>query len=231
VILQRHRAHHRNAIVRAAVAAFLLAVPTVLAACGAGTANSTISPVAAGSSTTPSLAGGLTSSATPPPTAVSDSDGSTFEVSASHVEAALVVNVNTFLWSAAPGQSFLVDTLSVKNPTAGSETLSDFDDLTSGLAKDVMFVMNASNAAPLGYSADCGTDPAYPPPLCTISFGQGLTVDDDSADHDNRSAVVLTPGSTARITLSYGPVLANVTPTMVSVYFDGGVSAPTDLTP
>jgi hypothetical protein len=162
---------------------------------------------------------------------VSDSDGSTFEVSASPVAAALVVNVNSFLWSAAPGQNFLVDTLTVKNPTAGIETLSDFDDLTSGLSKDVMFVMNASDAAPLGYSSDCGVDPAYPPPLCTISFGQGLTVDDDSADHDNRSAVMLSPGSTAQITLSYGPVLANVTPTMVSVYFDGGVSSPTDLTP
>ena len=91
--------------------------------------------------------------------------------------------------------------------------------------------MNAPNASPLGYSADCGIDPAYPSPLCTISFGQGLTVDLDSADHDNRSAVMLSPGSTAQITLSYGPVLDNVAPTMVSVYFDGGVSAPTDLTP
>jgi hypothetical protein len=231
VILQSHRVHHRNAIVRAAVAAFLLAVPMVLAACGAGAGNSAISPVAASSSTRPSVAGGLTSTATPPPTAVSDSDGATFEVSASHVEAALVVNVNSFLWSAAPGQSFLVDTLMVKNPTAGIETLSDFDDLTSGLAKDVMFVMNASDAAPLGYSSDCGIDAAYPPPLCTISFGQGLTVDDDSADHDNRSAVMLSPGSTAQITLSYGPVLTNLAPTMVSVYFDGGSSAPTELAP
>ena len=203
----------------------------MLTACGAGTANSAVSGLATSSSTTPSLAGGLTSSAAPPPTAVSDSDRSTFEVSASHVEAALVVNVNSFLWSAAPGQSFLVDTLTVKNPTAGIEALSDFDDLTSGLANDVMFVMNASKAAPLGYSSDCGIDPAYPPQLCTISFGQGLTVDNDSADHDNRSAVMLSPGSTAQITLSYGPVLSNVAPAMVSVYFDGGVSVPTDLTP
>jgi hypothetical protein len=139
--------------------------------------------------------------------------------------------VDSFLWSAAPGQTFLVDTLTVKNATAGIETLSDFDDLTSGLADNVAFVMNAANAASLGYSSDCGVDPAYPPPLCTISFGQGLTVDDDSADHDDRSAVMLSPGSTAHVTLSYGPVLANVLPTTVSVYFDGGVTVPTDLTP
>ena len=91
--------------------------------------------------------------------------------------------------------------------------------------------MSASNAAALGYSADCGIDPAYPPSLCPISYGQGLTVDADSADHDNRGAVMLLPGSTAQITLSYGPVLDSVTPTMVSVYFDGGTSAPSDLTP
>jgi hypothetical protein len=139
--------------------------------------------------------------------------------------------VNSFVWSAAPGQTFLVDMLTVKNPTTTIETLSDFDDLTSGLAPDVAFVMDASDAAPLGYSSDCGIDPAFPPPLCTISFGQGLTVDVDSADHDNRSAVMLPPGSTAQITLSYGPVLTSVAPTMVSVYFDGGVSMPTDLTP
>ena len=151
--------------------------------------------------------------------------------SALPVEATPVINVNSFVWSAAPGQYFLVDTLTVKNPTAAVETLSDFDDLTSGLADDVTFVMNASNAAPLGYSSDCGIDTAYPPPLCPISFGQGLTVDNDSADHDNRSAVVLSPGSSAQLTLSYGPVLTNVTSTMVSVYFDGGVPPPTDLTP
>ena len=66
--------------------------------------------------------------------AVSDSGGSRFEVSATPVEASLAVNVDSFLWSAAPGQAFLIDTLTVKNPTAGIETLSDFDDLTSGLA-------------------------------------------------------------------------------------------------
>jgi len=218
-------------IVRAPVAAFLLVVPTALAACGAGSAGSIVARSVAGSPTPSAPQGGLTSSTSLPPVAVTDSGGSTFEVSASPVEASLVVNVNSFLWSAAPGQSFLVDTLTVKNPTGRTETLSDFDDLTSGLAQDVMFVMNGSNAAPLGYSSDCGIDPSYPPPLCTISFGQGLTVDDDSADHDNRSAVTLAPGSTAQITLSYGPVLATVAPGMVSVYFDGGVSAPADLTP
>jgi hypothetical protein len=166
-----------------------------------------------------------------PPVAVSDRSGSTFEVSATPVAAPLAVSVNSFLWSAAPGQAFLIDALSVKNPTAAAETLSDFDDLTSGLAPDVMFVMNASNAAALGYSADCGIDPAYPSTLCTISFGQGLTVDVDSADHENRTAVMLPAGSTAQITLSYGPVLDNVAPAMVSVYFDGRTSAPSNLTP
>jgi len=145
--------------------------------------------------------------------------------------ASLAVNVNSFLWSAAPGQEFLVDTMTVKNQTGKDEPLSDFDDLTSGLADDVAFVMSTLNAAPLGYSSDCGIDSAYPQVLCTISFGQGLTVDSDSADHDDRSAVMLGPGSSAQITLSYGPVLASVMPTMVSVYFDGGAPVPTDLTP
>ena len=214
-----------------AFAFFLLAVPTTLAACGGGAATSAVHKSAASALTTPSLPGELASSATPPHLIVSDSRGSTFEVSASPVTAALAVNVNSFLWSAAPGQDFLVDTLTVKNATAGVETLSDFDDLTSGLADDVAFVMSASNAAPLGYSSDCGIDPVYAASLCTISFGQGLTVDTDSADHDDRTAVTLSSGSTAQITLSYGPVLASVMPSMVSVYFDGGIPVPTDLTP
>jgi hypothetical protein len=233
VILHLHRVGQRNVIVRApvriAVTIFLLAVPTALAACG-GAEHSAVSTSTASVATAPSPPGALTSSATPP-VVVSSGDGSTFEVSASPVTAALVVIVNSFLWSAAPGQDFLVDSLTVKNPTAGFETLSDFDDLTSGLSDDVAFVMSATDAAPLGYASDCGIDPAYLGPLCPISFGQGLTVDADSADHGGSSAAVLSPGSTAQITLSYGPVLASVMPTMVSVYFDGGVAAPTDLTP
>jgi hypothetical protein len=231
VILPSQRADQRNMIARAAVAAVLMAVPSALAACGTGTPDTAVSRSGASSSTTPAPPDGLTSSAPLPPVAVSDGEGSTFEVSASPVEATPVINVNSFVWSAAPGQDFLVDTLTVKNLTAQVEPLADFDDLTSGLADDVTFVMNTSNATPLGYSSDCGIDAAYPPPLCTISFGQGLTVDDDSADHDNRSAVVLPPASTAQITLSYGPVLDNVTATMVAAYFDGGVAPPTDLTP
>jgi hypothetical protein len=231
VILHNHRVDQRAVIARAALAAFLMASSAALAACGTATTNSHVSRVEASSSATPARPGVLTSSAALPPVAVSDSGRSTFEVSASPVEAASVINVHSFVWSSAPGQTFLVDTLTVKNPTAQIETLSDFHDLTSGLAPDVTFVMNASNAASLGYSDDCGIDPAYPAPLCSISFGQGLTVDNDSADHDNRSPVVLSPGSTAQITLSYGPVLDSVTATVVSVYFDGGVSAPVDLTP
>jgi hypothetical protein len=139
--------------------------------------------------------------------------------------------VNSFLWSAAPGQYFLVDALSVKNPTVLVESLVDFDDVTSGLADDVAFVMTATDADPLGYAPDCGIDPLYPAPSCTISYGQGLTVDSDSADHDNRSAVTLAPGATAQITLSYGPVPDAVAPAKVSVFFDGGTPTPVDLTP
>ncbi len=138
--------------------------------------------------------------------------------------------MDSFLWSAAPGQDFLVDNLTVKNPTTGSETLSDFDDLTSGLSGAIAFVVSATNASPLGYSSDCGVDLAYPRLLCAISFGQELTVDSDSADHPGSSGIVLSPGSTAQITLSYGPVPATVMPSMVSVYFDGGVAPPTELT-
>jgi hypothetical protein len=142
------------------------------------------------------------------------------------------VVVDTFLWSAAPAHEFLQETLTVTNPPGGAvQDLSDFDDLSSGLSKDVDFVMSAANAAISGYSSDCGADPAYPPSLCPISLGQGLTVDTDSANHEDRSVVPLSPGSSAQITLSYGPIMASVKPTMVAVYFDGGKSMPVDLTP
>ena len=220
-----------RAPVRIAVAAFLLAVPSALAVCGGGPAHPTTSAPPTRLSPSRSVTGGLISSSTPPPVAVSDVGGSRFEVSASPVVASIVVAVNSFQWSAAPGQEFLVDNLTVKNPTAGVETLSDFDDLTSGLADDVAFVMSAADARPLGYSSDCGIDPAYPSSLCTISFGQGLTVESDSIDQANRSAVELPPGSTAQIAVSYGPVSDSVMAAKVSVYFDGGVPVPADLTP
>ncbi len=141
------------------------------------------------------------------------------------------VNVDGFLYSAAPGQNFLADTLTVTNPPGGeTEDLSDFDDLSSGLANDVDFVMSATDAAMLGFSSDCGVDSAYPPSLCPISLGQGLTVDTDSANHDDRSVVPLSPGASTQITLSYGPVIGTVKPSMVAVYFDNGRSMPVDLT-
>ena len=163
---------------------------------------------------------------------VSDVGGSTFDVSASPVIVTIAITVNSFVLSAAPGQQFLVDTLTVKNPTATAEPLSDFDDLTSGLADDVSFVMSSANATSLGYHSDCGIDPVYPATVCPISYGQGLTVDSDSADHDDGAAsLALAPGQSAQITLSYGPVLDNVTSTVISNYFDGGAGAPTELTP
>ena len=215
--------------VATAAAVCLLAFLAAPAASGGRAADIAVPAPAPSGSKTPSLTGVLTSSATSA-VAVSDSGGSVFEVSASPVVASLAITVNSFLWSAAPGQDFLVDNLIVANPTTRVESLSEFDDLTSGLSQDVAFVLRATDAAPLGYSSECGVNPAYPGPLCTISFGQGLTVDSDSADHDSRSAVMLSPGATAQIALSYGPVLANVLPRMVSVYFDGGVPTPTDLT-
>jgi hypothetical protein len=110
-----------------------------------------------------------------------------------------------------------------------TESLSDFDDLESGLAADVQFAMSATNAAKLGYSSDCGVDPTFPPSLCPISFGQGLTVDSDSANHDDRSVVPIAPGASTQITLSYGPVLDDVSPNLVSVYFTDGQAPPVDL--
>jgi len=234
VVVSMRRVDETNPVRRPgtiARAGLLLAGAMALAACDGGSAQPSLSARAPSASTNPSVTGGLTSSATGGAVTVSDGAGARFVVNASPVEVSIAVTVNSFLWSAAPGQDFLVDNLTVKNPTAGVETLSDFDDLTSGLADDVAFAMSASDAASLGYSSDCAVDSAYPGSLCPISFGQGLTVDSDSADHDDRSAVVLSPGSTAQITLSYGPVLASVTPPMISVYFDGGISAPTMLSP
>ena len=230
MIPRRHRIDLRDVIARApkrfAVGVFLVA----LSSCGGGTHTAAVPASAARAPTILSTQGGLTSSTTAPVT-VSDRAGSTFEVSASPVTASIATVADSFLWSAAPGQDFLVDTLTVRNPTAAVETLSDFDDLTSGLADDVTFVASATNVGAWGYSSDCGIEPAYPSTLCPISFGQGLTVDSDTADHDDRSAVELSPGSTAQITLSYGPVLDTLSPAMVSVYFYGGVSVPADLTP
>jgi hypothetical protein len=164
--------------------------------------------------------------------AVSDSSGSSFLVKASPVTSSLYVNVHSFLWSAAPGQDFLTDTLTVTNSSGSEmENLSGFDDLVSGLARNVDFVTSAPDAAAMGYSSTCGVNPLYPSSLCPVSLGAGLTVDSDSANHNAPSVVTLSPGSSAQIALSYGPVMASVKPTVVTVYFDNGQSKPVDLTP
>jgi hypothetical protein len=160
---------------------------------------------------------------------VSDGTGARFVVTAMPMVLPPYATVDSFMWSAAPGQDFLVDTLTVTNPPGdATESLTDFDDLETGLADDVQFVLSATNAARLGYSSDCGVDPAFVPSLCPISLGQGLTVDTDSANHDDRSVVALAPGASAQITFSYGPVLDDVAPNLVSVYFDGQ-TPPVDL--
>lgn len=217
---------------RVAVACFLVMAALALAACQGDVVTSAAGASTSRPSDPSSPADSGTSSATASAVIVSDSTGSTFDVSASPVIVTVAVTVNSFVWSAAPGQEFLADTLTVKNPTGTVEPLSDFDDLTSGLASDVAFVMSSTNASSSGFLLDCGIDPLYPATVCPVSYGQGLTVDSDSADHDDGSASLsLAPGSTAQITLSYGPVLDSLTATMVSSYFDGGVGAPTDLTP
>ena len=49
---------------------------------------------------------------------------------------ALYVDADSFLWSSAPGQNFLTATLTVTNASSTNiENVSDFDDLTSGLAQ------------------------------------------------------------------------------------------------
>jgi hypothetical protein len=212
--------------------ACLVAVSVTAASCGGSPGNTPGSVQATSPPTTSSAPSGpSTSSTILQSVAVSDSGGSNFLVEAAPMMWSPYVNVDGFLYSAAPRQNFLADTLTVTNPSGGeTENLSDFDDLSSGLANDIDFVMNVSDAAMLGFSSDCGVDPAYPPSLCPISLGQGLTVDSDSANHDDRSVVPLSPGASTQITLSYGPVVGNVKPNMVAAYFDNGRSMPVELT-
>jgi len=216
-----------------AAATLLLTASAVAAGCGGSAARSGSSAPATNPPTTsPSKSSSSTSAPIARSVAVSDGAGSTFLVNATPVTSALYVNVNSFLWSAAPGQDFLTATLTVTNPSGGhAENLSDFDNVSSGLADDVDFVMSAADAATAGDSSACGVRQVYPPSLCPISLGQGLTVDSDSANHDNRPATQLAPGSRTQITLSYGPVAATLQPATVTVYFDDGQSMPVDLTP
>ena len=216
-----------------AAAALLLTAAAVAAGCGGSSGGPGGSAPASNPSTTsPTQSSSSTSAPIARSVAVSDAGGSTFLVKAMPVTSALYVNVNSFLWSAAPGQDFLTDTLTVTNPSGGHvENLSDFDDVSSGLADDVDFVMGVASAATAGDSSACGLRPVYPPSLCPISLGQGLTVDTDSANPDGRPVAQLAPGSSTQITLSYGPVASTLQPATVTVYFDDGQSTPVDLTP
>lgn len=218
----------RGAVV---LASCMVSIAVIVAGCGGQSGPASTSAPGAGQSTltSPSPSTSATNAA---PVAVSDGTGARFDVQATPLILPPYATVDAFMWSAAPGQDFLVDTLTVTNPPGDTtESLTDFDDLESGLADDLQFVMSATNAAKLGYSTDCAVDPTFPPSLCPISLGQGLTVDTDSANHDDRSVVLLAPGASTQITLSYGPVLDDVTPDLVSVYFDDGQAPPVDLSP
>jgi len=162
--------------------------------------------------------------------AVADTGGHHYLVKAAAVTVSVAVNVDGFLWSAAPGQYFLQDQVTVANPTGSAEPLSGFDDIDTGLADDVAFVMDASTASADHDALACGVDAAFAPTLCPISYGQGVTVDSDSADHDDHVALTLAPGASARITYSYGPVLQAVVPSAVTATFTGGTT-PVELTP
>jgi len=217
-----------------ATVAVLVPVSLLVAACGGGSGSSAGSVPSATRppSATSTASSSTTSSPAARSVAVSDPSGSSFLVKVSPVSSVLYVDANSFLWSSAPGQDFLTATLTVTNTSnANVEDLSDFDDLTSGLSRDVDFVVSATDAATIGYSSDCGVDARYPPSLCPVSLGQGLTVDSDSADHDDHSTVPLSPGASAQIVLSYGPVPGTFKPSSVALYFDNGQSAPVDLTP
>jgi hypothetical protein len=219
----------------------VLALLTALAGCGAPgssghtslhdaiAANSPGPPTASAPSSKPIQATTSTSSvpsAASQAVAVSDGTGQ-FLVQASSLSALPYVIVHTYFWSSAPHQDFLVDTLTITNQSAtDTEELTDFDDLSSGLSDDVSFVMNAAEADESGYAADCGVDPAFPPSLCPITYPQGLRVDSDSANHNDRSVVSLSPKSSAQVELSYGPVSADIQPSTISVYFNAGQALP-----
>jgi len=162
------------------------------------------------------------------PATVSDGT-STFVVTAQPVASAIVVTANSFLWSAAPGQTFLVDNVTVQNPTSNPEPLSGFDDPASGLATDLDFVMPATDAGASGFSSDCGADPGYPADVCPITFGEGLVVDSNSAAHAGTADETLAPGSSAQISVSYGPVSGTVPAGKVSLSFHHGATAPAAL--
>ena len=155
------------------------------------------------------------------------SDGTaSFAVTASPVSSSVVVTAGSLLWSASPGQAFLVDTFTVQNSTSSPENLDGFDDPTSGLARNVDFAMSAADAATFGFASDCGADPGYPASLCPVSFAEGLVVDSNSAAHPGAASATLAPGASARIGVSYGPVSIKIVPGRVAAYFHNGAAAP-----
>ena len=204
--------------------------PVAVALLVGGCGGAATSGSAGSARTPPTSAPSGASSPSTTPRALPVSDGrSSFVVTASPVSSSVIVTANSFLWSAAPGQDFLVDNLTVTNPTSNPETLSDFDNLTSGLAANLDFVMSAANAGASGFSSDCEVHAGFPPGLCPISFAEGLTVDSNSVVRSSTATNTLAPGASAQIMVSYGPVSANVAPDAVSVYFHNGVSAPVGL--
>ena len=245
---QRPQRRGKGWMIFAIVLLCLLGTGALLAACGSSAVPGALGAgngvaVRAGAparSGTPPPVRGVTVSSGPTTTAagaggagtvaVADAGGDHYLVKAAAVTVSAAVNVDTFLWSAAPGQYFLSDQVTVANPTAVPEPLAGFDDIATGLADDVAFVMDAPAASAVHDDADCGADAAFAPTLCPITYGQGLTVDSDSSDHDAHSPLVLAPGTSAQITYSYGPVLQALHPAAVTTYFTGG-PAPVDLTP
>ncbi len=220
----------RALVVGGTVTSAVIATSAVLAAvltAGAGGGDGGRSSASAGRQLADPQTAQATALTTDPATV---SDGtSTFVVSAQPVASAIVVTANSLLWSAAPGQAFLVDDVTVQNPTSRPEPLSAFDDPASGLATDLDFVMPATDAAASGFSADCGADPGYPADVCPITFGEGLVVDSNSAAHAGTADETLAPGASAQISVSYGPVSGTVPAGKVSLSFHHGATAPVGL--
>ena len=159
---------------------------------------------------------------------VADAAGRSFVVRATVLPSPLALIIQGWLRSESPGHDFLQESVTVTNPTDAAESLEEFDDPSTGLADGLQFVMDAADASQSGYEADCGVDPGYPAQLCPISFPQGVVVDSDSA-YTSGAAVTLSPGASAQIMYSFGPVLSSLDRSEISFFFSPGSSGPVDL--
>ncbi len=186
------------------------------------------SAAAASTTTTTAAAATATAADTVPAVTVTDTAGQKFVVQTSALPSPLALLIQGWLRSASPGHVYLHESVTVANPTDAPEPLREFDDPTTGLADGLEFVMDASDASPAGFGADCGVDPGYPAQLCPISFPQGVVVDSDSA-YTSGPSVTLAPGTKAQIVYSFGPVLSSLDGAEVSLYFSPGVSGPVRL--